>query len=286
VKAMDSMQHLKNKEILFFNPRLGSDEQSNEADELFTCPEIEQTNAKEENTWKKPLSQELFESGLRLVISFTHVSREISWHQKGDYFAIACPNGGPSNSVHVGRLSTKHLQKPFKKMKGIVSSVKFHPTKPIFFVATQKYVRIYNLVQQTLIKKLISNVQSISSFDIHPGGENVIVGSYESKVCWFDLELNVRPYKVLRYHQDGVRKVVFHQKFPLFATSSDDGTVHIFHGMVYNDLLTNALIVPVNILKGHQIVKDLGVLDCVFHPTQPWIFSAGSDSSIHLYTSN
>ena len=28
----------------------------------------------------------------------------------------------------------------------------------------------------------------------------------------------------------------------------------------------------------------IGVLDCVFHPSQPWLFSAGTDHTIRLYT--
>ena len=32
-----------------------------------------------------------------------------------------------------------------------------------------------------------------------------------------------------------------------------------------------------------QVVGHEGVLDCVFHPTQPWLFTAGADSLIHLY---
>lgn len=27
----------------------------------------------------------------------------------------------------------------------------------------------------------------------------------------------------------------------------------------------------------------LGVLDCVFHPSQPWLFTAGADSVVRLY---
>jgi len=50
------------------------------------------------------------------------------------------------------------------------------------------------------------------------------------------------------------------------------------------DLMTNPLIVPVKILRGHKIEDYLGVLDCAFHPTQPWIFSAGGDSLISLFT--
>lgn len=53
--------------------------------------------------------------------------------------------------------------------------------------------------------------------------------------------------------------MVYHKRLPLFASCSDDGSIQIFHGMVYNDLLQNPLIVPVKILKaGHQIVDSLG----------------------------
>ncbi len=53
---------------------------------------------------------------------------------------------------------------------------------------------------------------------------------------------------------------------------------------LWQDLMTNPLIVPVKILRGHKVVEYQGVLDCTFHPTQPWIFSAGGDATISLYT--
>jgi hypothetical protein len=54
--------------------------------------------------------------------------------------------------------------------------------------------------------------------------------------------------------------------------------------LISQDLMTNPLIVPVKILRGHKIEDYLGVLDCAFHPTQPWIFSAGGDGLILLFT--
>lgn len=107
---------------------------------------------------------------------------------------------------------------------------------------------------------------------------------------------------IISYHEKAVRQVVYHKRYPLFASSSDDGTIQVFHGMVYNDLLQNPLIVPVKILRGHE-TKDalgkcesdhllqpitytlsLGVLDIEFHPTQPWIFSSGADGTLRLWT--
>jgi ribosome biogenesis protein ERB1 len=49
----------------------------------------------------------------------------------------------------------------------------FHPSKPYFFVASQRQVKVYNLAQQVLTKKLLGNVQWISGMDIHPEGKIV-----------------------------------------------------------------------------------------------------------------
>lgn len=78
-----------------------------------------------------------------------------------------------------------------------------------------------------------------------------------------------KPYKSLKYHDKAIRDVHFHQgKFPLFASASDDGSVNIFYGMVYNDLLQNALVVPVKVIKAH-VNKDseLGAMACLWHPS-------------------
>lgn len=107
--------------------------------------------------------------------------------------------------------------------------------------------------------------------------------------------------------------MAFHRSYPLFASCSDDCTAYVFHGMVYSDLNQNPLVVPLEILRGHTssngrgesfeylsfifqllcvetdiIVIDYvifiaGVMDCKFHPRQPWLFTAGADSVIKLY---
>lgn len=45
----------------------------------------------------------------------------------------------------------------------------------------------------------MTGIRWISSLDVHPLGEHLIVGGYDKKLCWFDLELGDKPYKVLRY---------------------------------------------------------------------------------------
>jgi len=101
--------------------------------------------------------------------------------------------------VLIHKLSTKSTQRPFRKKPGDVQVVEFHPSKPIFFLATKRHVRVYDLQRQRLLKTLQPGVKWVSSISVHPGGDNLIIGSYDRRVCWFDLDFSTRPYKILRY---------------------------------------------------------------------------------------
>jgi len=215
--------------------------------------------------------------------------RQVRWHARGDYFATVCPDVG-GGGVLIHQVSKHRSQAPFRRTRRTsgaamaVQCVCFHPSRPQLFVATQRYVRVYDLVQQTLVKTLQPGVRWISAMDVHPSGEHLLVGSYDRRVLWFDLDLGERPYKTLRYHTRAVRAVAFHPRYPLLATAADDGTVHVYHATVYSDLLQNALIVPLKILRGHMVRDALGVLDAVWHPTLPWLLSAGADGDARLWT--
>ncbi|TFK76121.1 BOP1NT-domain-containing protein [Pluteus cervinus] len=206
------------------------------------------------------------------------------WHRKGDYLATVS-NSKTHGGVWIHQLSRRHSQAPFKRIKGTVQAVLFHPLKPHFFVATQQYVRLYNLSEQKLLKTLMPGIKWISSLDVHPSGDHVIVGGYDRKLCWFDLELSDKPYKVLRYHTRAIRSLHFHPTYPLFASSSDDGSIQIFHSRVYNDLLTDPLIVPLKILRGHSVKDQLGVLQVRWCGKHPWLVSAGADGHVVVWCS-
>lgn len=207
---------------------------------------------------------------------------KVVWHNKSDYFSTTIPNNGHMQVI-IHQLTKRKSSNPFTKCKGIVQTVAFHPSKPLFFVATQRYVRIYDLIKQELCRKLMCNTNWISSISIHPGGDNLLVGSYDCRLSWMDLDLSSKPYQSMRYHQKAIRSVQFHPSYPLFASASDDASVIIGHGQVYNDLLQNPRIVPVKVLKGHNVEKNVGVLDCGWHPTQPQIFTSGADHLIRLF---
>lgn len=222
--------------------------------------------------------------GISVVIQCQRTVKKLSWHRKGDYFVTVSPDAR-NNAVVIHQIS-KHLsQSPFRKSKGIVSDCKFHPFKPQLFVAYQRTIKIYDLSQQVLIKKLMPGARWLSTIDIHPRGDNLLASSYDKRVLWHDLDLSNTPYKTLRYHNKAVRSIVFHKSnLPLFASASDDGIIHVFHGTVYDDLMTNPLLVPLKKLTGHKVVNSLGVLDLIWHPKEPWLFSAGADGTARLWT--
>ncbi|XP_010681022.2 ribosome biogenesis protein BOP1 homolog isoform X2 [Beta vulgaris subsp. vulgaris] len=219
--------------------------------------------------------------GLRLK-HFKTVS-SIEWHRRGDYLSTVIP-AGESRAIVIHQLSKKESQRVPFKLHGLPVSTAFHPSRSIFFVSTKKHVRVYDLLKEKLIKKLDTKFREVSSIAVHPGGDNLIVGSREGKWCWFDMDLSSTPYKVVKNHTKDITNVAFHRSYPLFATCSEDGIAHVFHGMVYSDLNQNPLIAPLRILQGHSSQKGKGgILDCKFHPRQPWLFTAGADSVIKLY---
>ncbi|XP_005098986.1 ribosome biogenesis protein bop1 [Aplysia californica] len=270
-------------EVILINPGLGDRLLCSNTDSMLEShTETADDSAKKSAvTWSKYDITEK-DSGFRVKISHSKPVIQVTWHAKGDYFACV-QQDGKSQAVLIHQLSRRQSQAPFSKPKGIVQRVMFHPVHPYFFVATQQHIKVYNLVKQELHKKLQANCKYISSLDVHHGGDNILIGSYDSRLCWFDLDLSTKPYQTLKYHKKAVRQVAYHTQYPLFASASDDGSIIVSHGKVFSDQLLNPLIVTVKVLRGHKTTNHLSVLDCKFHPFQPWVFSSGADSTIRLY---
>lgn len=258
---------------------LGGEDGENSASTL----NAQDANKKEVAQWYTP-SAEQAQNGIAAIIECKKPVKKLTWHRKGDYFLTVAPEA-KNTAVLIHQLS-KHLsQSPFRKSKGIIVDAAFHPIKPQLFVSSQRTIRIYDLAQQVLIKKLMPGARLLSSIDIHPRGDHLLASSYDKRVLWHDLDLSSMPYKTLRYHTKAVRSIKFHKgKLPLFASASDDGSIHVFHGAVFDDFITNPMLVPLKKLTGHKIVSSIGVLSLVWHPKEAWLFSAGADGTARLWT--
>jgi ribosome biogenesis protein ERB1 len=232
--------------------------------------------------WARP-GTKLEDEGVLVRITVRSTIKVISWHRRGDHFSTVSPSGQRS-SVAIHTLSKHLTQIPFRKLAGLAQTAHFHPSRPLFFVATQRMIRCYDLQKLELMKVIQPGARWISSFDIHSGGDNLIVGSYDRRLLWHDLDLSTRPYKTMRFHEQAIRAVKYHKGgLPLFVDASDDGSLQVFHGKVVTDLMENPTIVPVKVLKGHKVVANLGVLDVDWHPKEPWVVSAGADGTCRLW---
>ncbi|WJX21872.1 Ribosome biogenesis protein 1, variant 2 [Trifolium repens] len=253
------------QDVLLLNTGLGDEEEQQRIKELLL---VDSPKASDETGKKAPSVSWLKDDkhdGIRLRHLKTVTS--VEWHRK----------------VLIHQLSKKLSQKLPFNLRGLAVRSTFHPSRSIFFICTKKTVRVYDLLKRKLIKKLDTGLKEASSIAVHPGGDNLIVGSKDGKLCWFDMDLSSKPYKTLKCHPKDINNVVFHRSYPLFASCSDDCTAYVFHGMVYSDLNQNPLIVPLEILRGHANSNGRGILDCKFHPRQPWLFTAGADKLIKLY---
>uniref|UniRef100_A0A0V0ITY1 Ribosome biogenesis protein BOP1 homolog n=1 Tax=Solanum chacoense TaxID=4108 RepID=A0A0V0ITY1_SOLCH len=268
------------EDVYLLNTGLGNAEEQKSLEELLRVETPSTPDDSDNDKTAVNWVQDDKHGGIRLK-HFKTVS-SVEWHRKGDYFSTLMPSA-QSKAVLIHLLSKKQTQRIPFKLHGLPVSTAFHPSRSAFFISTKKNIRVYDLLKQKLIKKLETGVREVSSIAIHPGGDNLIVGSKDGKLCWFDMDLSSQPYRVLNCHPKDINRVAFHRSYPLFASSSDDCTAYVFHGMVYSDLNQNPLIVPLEILRGHASENGRGVMDCKFHPRQPWLFTAGADSVIKLY---
>lgn len=268
------------QDVFILNTGFGNEEDQKRVKELLHVEKNPEADDSSNATSVVGWAQDDKHGGVRLK-HFKTVS-SVEWHRRGDYFSTVMPSG-ESRAILIHQLSKKVSQIIPFKLRGLPVSSTFHPTRSVFFVSTKKNVRVYDLLKQKLVKKLETGLREVSSIAVHPGGDNVIVGSREGKMCWFDMDLSSKPYRILKCHPKDITSVVFHRSYPLFASCSDDCTAYVFHGMVYSDLNQNPLIVPLEILRGHASSNGRGVMDCKFHPRQPWLFTAGADSVIRLF---
>lgn len=215
----------------------------------------------------------------------------MSVHQKGDYVCLL----SPSDSVHRRRIMLANIPKhqtlcPFKG-----TGKSGPPLQAIFFnsgslhrlyLLTHSTVKVFSLVDQSLIRTFRIPQRSGQCMDVHANGDHVLVGSLAGGVLWFDMNYGTKPFRHLKSHRAAVEQVQFHSHpgtYPLFAAAAADGAVHVYHGRVFSDLTKDPMIVPLKVLKGHTKTAAHGVHGIAFHPLLPWLISAGADGIMRCW---
>ena len=99
-----------------------------------------------------------------------------------------------------------------------------------------------------MVRKFVSNLNTITHISVHKNGDDILAGSKDGKVAWFQLELNEKPYKIMEYHGDKIRNVAYHDAYPLFSSCSRNGKLLVYHASLSDDLLQDPVIVPLKVL--------------------------------------
>ncbi|EOO04326.1 putative eukaryotic ribosome biogenesis protein 1 protein [Phaeoacremonium minimum UCRPA7] len=189
--------------------------------------------------WTRPGSR-LEDEGVLLKITVRSPVKVISWHRRGDHFCTVSPTGQRS-AVAIHTLS-KHLsQIPFRKLSGLAQTAHFHPSRPLFFVATQRTIRCYDLQKLELVKVIQPGAKAIRAVKYHKGGLPLFADAsddgslqiFHGKVV-SDLMENptIVPVKMLKGHKVvnhlGVMDVDWHPREAWCVSAGSDGTCRLW----------------------------------------------------------
>ena len=68
------------------------------------------------------------------------------------------------------------------------------------------------------------------------------------------------------------------------ASCSNDATIHVFHFKNNTEIMQDAVMMPLKVLRGHTQRQHEGVKAVLWHTKQPWVFSTGSDGKVLCWT--
>lgn len=205
-----------------------------------------------------------------------------SLHHRENFLAFLVRRGD-SRKIEVlnfAKLSTTTLS---LKTKTAIQKIEFSPTKAQLIILSQTHVFLYDLVKHENQKKLLTGAKGLSCLAIHRTGSNILVGSKDRQLLWFDLDWKNLPYKKMRVHSGALENCRFSQHLNLFSSSADDGSIVVQFGKVDEVGFASPQIVPLKTLKGHKVYKNRGVTDNNFINGTHWILSVGYDGNIFLW---
>ena len=256
-------------------PKVGNNPSYEETSNLLNVTEdaISSVSVLKWRNAKKSLDR----SFVKISIKHKFEVTKCKWHRNSEYFLTICPDGGKKESIYFHRLSKQTSQLPFTNLKGKLVDAEFHLTEPSLWVVSTADIRLYDLVNQCLKKKLRLHAnQYVRSFAQHSSGDNFLVGGIDYKLTWFDSALSTNPYHTMDYLKSTITCIAFHPTYPLFSCGGRNGLVVVIHATVTDE--TNAVIVPLK-----QIQLSSAIRSVKFHPSQPWLFVALETGEVHLY---
>ncbi|TNJ26684.1 Ribosome biogenesis protein ERB1 [Giardia muris] len=223
-------------------------------------------------------------------VKHTNLVTLCNWHPKGDYI-ISLSTGEHSRAeLTVHQISKRRSFNPLKKQKGKIVSAHFLPDSASLVILSERSISNYNLQDFSREKKLYPSVGSIMASTVGRG-DNLVVGGSSAACAYFPGLMGQQPASRLHYHTAPIRSLDLHPCGGLLATCSDDGVVHISRivdpPLAQRDRVFDSLrekMLPCVVLAKEQREGDhAGIHRVVWHPSQPWLLSAGTDGQIRLW---
>jgi ribosome biogenesis protein ERB1 len=118
-----------------------------------------------------------------------------------------------------------------------------------------------------MVRKFVSNLNTIVNIEVHKGGDAIIAGTKDGKVGWFQLDMSTEPFKIMEYHGDKIKSVSFHKSYPLALSGSRNGKLLIYHVAINDDILSEPVIIPLKSIKttnNCNILFKYSVDECLF----------------------
>lgn len=143
---------------------------------------------------------------LRITL-LKNMIQSCSIHKKEDYLVLTTKRQDDSRSIEVININKCSSSKIKIKAKSQIQNCIFHNKKPCLIIMTLTNFFIFDLQNQNLKKKLISQCKRLSDVQIHSSGDHLLAGSYDKKLLWFDLDSNEYPFKRIEIHEKAVRRV-------------------------------------------------------------------------------
>ena len=128
------------------------------------------------------------------------------------------------------------LVRTFEAHSHYVMMVKFNPKDPNFFASASldRTLCVWGLTSSTPHFTLRGHKQGVNCVDYYPGGAMpyLVSGGDDNEVLVWDYQTRSVVAR-MQAHTAFVTSVAFHPKLPLILSSSEDGTVRVWHSGTY-----------------------------------------------------
>ena len=141
----------------------------------------------------------------------------------------------------------KHFASPSSSLP--INAVVGHPTLPLVATAHQdQYIHMHDINSSACTLSLHAHENGVVCLDIDPSGLTLVSGSSDGKVRFWDLVKSNESEQM-----------------------ASDAAKQTYTAVCFQEV------------SAHQIKHGKGVLTSLYHPTLPFIATAGADGTVHMF---